>query len=73
MRAIKRRWRAWKAERAIKARRDEVAEAVRVHLGLARPPRLKERGNLGHDSNYMTYGDDGGLNSQKCAGEHRNQ
>jgi hypothetical protein len=61
MRALKRRWKAWQAERAIKPRRTEVAEAVRVHLGLRKPPRLVERGNLGHDSNYMTYGDSGEL------------
>lgn len=53
MRKLKRWWRARKAEAALKDRRDAVQALVDGVIGS--PVRLKERGNLGHDSNYDVF------------------
>ena len=56
MRKLKRWWRARKAEAALKDRREAVQEMVAGVIGS--PVRLKERGNLGHDSNYDVFAGD---------------
>jgi hypothetical protein len=56
VRKIKRWWRARKAEAAIKDRREAVRAIVEGVIGA--PVRLKERGNLGHDSNYDVFAGD---------------
>ncbi|MDB5470682.1 MAG: 3-deoxy-D-manno-octulosonic-acid kinase [Caulobacter sp.] len=53
MRKIKRWWRSRKAEAALKDRREAVQAMVAGVIGS--PVRLKERGNLGHDSNYDVF------------------
>lgn len=55
MRKIKRWWRSRQAEAALKDRREAVKAMVEGVLG--GPMRLKERGNLGHDSNYDVFSD----------------
>ncbi|WGM37587.1 hypothetical protein [Caulobacter sp. NIBR1757] len=56
MRKLKRWWRARKAEAALKDRREAVRAMVAGVIGS--PVRLKERGNLGHDSNYDVFAGD---------------
>ena len=53
MRKLKRWWRSRKAEAALKDRREAVQAMVAGVIGS--PVRLKERGNLGHDSNYDVF------------------
>jgi len=53
VRKIKRWWRSRQAEAALKDRREAVKAMVEGVLG--GPVRLKERGNLGHDSNYDVF------------------
>jgi hypothetical protein len=53
LRKLKRWWRARKAEAALKDRREAVQRLVEGVLGSS--VRLKERGNLGHDSNYDVF------------------
>ncbi len=53
MRKLKRWWRARKAEAALKDRREAVQALVEGVIGSS--VRLKERGNLGHDSNYDVF------------------
>lgn len=53
MRKLKRWWRSRQAEAALKDRREAVKAMVEGILG--GPVRLKERGNLGHDSNYDVF------------------
>ncbi|RYF95735.1 MAG: hypothetical protein EON95_00180 [Caulobacteraceae bacterium] len=53
MRKLKRWWRSRQAEAKLKARREAVAAMVAGVIGA--PVRLKERGNLGHDSNYDVF------------------
>jgi hypothetical protein len=55
MRALKRRWRAEVAEWRLRRRRNEIAEQLREQFDMPSPPRLVERRNLGHDSNYLVY------------------
>jgi len=52
MRKLKRWWGRLVAEWRIRHRRRAVAEQLREDLKLEAPPKLVERGNLGHDSNY---------------------
>lgn len=55
MRAAKRWIRAQFWEWRMRDRRNEVAAELAKALGLPGPPRLVERGNLGHDSNYNVF------------------
>ncbi len=55
MRAAKRWIRAQFWEWRMRDRRNEVAAELAKALGLPAAPRLVERGNLGHDSNYNVF------------------
>jgi hypothetical protein len=61
MRALKRWWKKTRAEHLLAPRRDEVAALLKVHLRLARPPRLVRGGGMGHDSNYFVKAADGSM------------